>query len=278
MARPTPQGQCGQRPECIRTSRSGNSPRVWKSTNSTVLYKSTKTATYSSGHGLWKALCYLGYQEVPVQVLGYLTEAQKQTFLIADNQIGANSTWDDKKLEITLENLKRNSSIRMLSDSVRRNSIGFWRTWSRRTWPETQRTFRRPPPRPSPSQATHGYFGTQGTLRDSLLGGNLERVLGGRGPALPFATRLITASTPKRKEAIKSPTTIWVQTFRLFFKVRVSGFWRSQRGPCIFAYRVPRCTRWREHSKWPGGTGQPTSYGLKTASPWAVLIICANLK
>lgn len=92
-------------------------------------------------------------------MLSHLTEAQKQTFLIADNQIGANSTWDDKKLEITLQKLERNSSIWMLSDSVRRNSIGFWRTWSRRTWPETQRMFRTRPPWPSPSQAIYGYLG-----------------------------------------------------------------------------------------------------------------------
>jgi DNA modification methylase len=60
-----------------------------------------------SGHGLLLALRHLGHPEVPVQVLSHLTEAQKQTYMIADNQIAANSYWDEEKLGLTLQKLER---------------------------------------------------------------------------------------------------------------------------------------------------------------------------
>ncbi len=60
-----------------------------------------------AGHGLLLALRHLGYQEVPVQVLRHLTEAQKQTYLIADNQLSAKSSWDDEKLGLTLQKLEK---------------------------------------------------------------------------------------------------------------------------------------------------------------------------
>jgi DNA modification methylase len=60
-----------------------------------------------TGHGLRLALLLLGYQEVPVQVLGHLTEAQKQTYVIADNQLAAISSWDEEKLGHTLRKLEK---------------------------------------------------------------------------------------------------------------------------------------------------------------------------
>jgi DNA modification methylase len=59
-----------------------------------------------AGHGLLLALRHLGYTEVPVQVLRHLSRAQKRTFLIADNQIGLNSVWDDQKLGLVLQALE----------------------------------------------------------------------------------------------------------------------------------------------------------------------------
>jgi DNA modification methylase len=60
-----------------------------------------------AGHGLLLALRHLDYQEVPVQVLRHLTTAQKRTFLIADNQIALNSTWDEDKLALVLDELEK---------------------------------------------------------------------------------------------------------------------------------------------------------------------------
>jgi len=60
-----------------------------------------------AGYGLWLALRSSGDQEVPVQVLSHLTEAQKRTFLIADNQLAANSSWDEEKLRSTVQQLEK---------------------------------------------------------------------------------------------------------------------------------------------------------------------------
>jgi DNA modification methylase len=70
-----------------------------------------------AGHGLLLALQYLGYEEVPVQVFRHLTEAQKATYIIADNQLAANSTWDEEKLALTLQKLEK--------ELVDLNVIGF---------------------------------------------------------------------------------------------------------------------------------------------------------
>src|ERR1700685_336013 len=70
-----------------------------------------------TGHGLLQALDFLGYEEVPVQVLRHLTEAQKQTYIIADNQLALNSSWDEEKLGLTLQKLE--------NDLVNLEVIGF---------------------------------------------------------------------------------------------------------------------------------------------------------
>jgi DNA modification methylase len=60
-----------------------------------------------TGHGLLLALRYLGYQEVPVQVLFHLTKAEKLTYLYADNQLCLNSSWDEEKLSLILQKLEK---------------------------------------------------------------------------------------------------------------------------------------------------------------------------
>jgi len=70
-----------------------------------------------TGHGLLLALLYLGYTEVPVQVLSHLTEATKLTYLVADNELAANSSWDEEKLGLLLHKLEK--------DLVNLEVIGF---------------------------------------------------------------------------------------------------------------------------------------------------------
>lgn len=60
-----------------------------------------------AGHGLLLAMRHLGWQEVPVLSVRHLTEAQKQTFSLADNQLALMSSWDEDKLRLTLEALER---------------------------------------------------------------------------------------------------------------------------------------------------------------------------
>ncbi len=58
------------------------------------------------GHGRHEALKQLGYEEVPTLDLSHLTDAQRKAFIIADNKIGDNSTWDEELLKVEIEELQ----------------------------------------------------------------------------------------------------------------------------------------------------------------------------
>jgi ParB-like nuclease domain len=51
-----------------------------------------------AGHGRVLAAQFLGMTEVPTIMLEHLTEAQKRTFMIADNRLTENSVWDENLL------------------------------------------------------------------------------------------------------------------------------------------------------------------------------------
>jgi DNA modification methylase len=63
--------------------------------------------TILAGHGRWLAARKLGMPEVPVMVIDGLTDEQKRIYLIADNQIGLNSTWDQDKLRTAVAELEK---------------------------------------------------------------------------------------------------------------------------------------------------------------------------
>lgn len=52
-----------------------------------------------AGEGRYLAAKKVSRREVPVIILKNLTEAQKRAYIIADNKIALNSTWDEKKLQ-----------------------------------------------------------------------------------------------------------------------------------------------------------------------------------
>jgi len=58
-----------------------------------------------AGHGRLVAAKQLGMETVPVIVLGHLTETQRRALVIADNQITANSGWDEELLKLELTEL-----------------------------------------------------------------------------------------------------------------------------------------------------------------------------
>ena len=60
-----------------------------------------------AGHGLLLAMRHLGWQKVPVLPVRHLTETQKEIFALADNQLGLISSWDEGKLQVTLEALEK---------------------------------------------------------------------------------------------------------------------------------------------------------------------------
>src|SRR5579871_1970060 len=58
-----------------------------------------------AGHGRLLAARKLGLAEVPVVVLGHLSEIQRRAYVIADNQLALNAGWNDELLRGALESL-----------------------------------------------------------------------------------------------------------------------------------------------------------------------------
>lgn len=59
-----------------------------------------------AGHGRLMAAQKLGLTQVPTIDLSHLSEAQKRAYVIADNRIALNSSWDEDMLKIELEDLQ----------------------------------------------------------------------------------------------------------------------------------------------------------------------------
>jgi len=61
--------------------------------------------TVLAGHGRIRACQLLGWNRVPTIQLEHLSEAQARAFMIADNRLTENSTWDDRLLAEQLKQL-----------------------------------------------------------------------------------------------------------------------------------------------------------------------------
>ncbi len=59
-----------------------------------------------AGHGRVLAARKLGMTEVPVIVLGHLSETQRRALIIADNRIAEQAGWDEELLRLELEALR----------------------------------------------------------------------------------------------------------------------------------------------------------------------------
>jgi ParB-like chromosome segregation protein Spo0J len=59
-----------------------------------------------AGHGRLLAARKLGYKEVPTIELADLTETQKKAYIIADNKLALNASWDNEILSIELGSLQ----------------------------------------------------------------------------------------------------------------------------------------------------------------------------
>lgn len=58
-----------------------------------------------AGHGRLMAAKKLGMREVPTIELSGMTDAQKRAYILADNKLALNSTWDYETLKIELSSL-----------------------------------------------------------------------------------------------------------------------------------------------------------------------------
>jgi ParB-like chromosome segregation protein Spo0J len=66
-----------------------------------------ETGIILAGEGRWLASKQLNMPEVPVLMVDGLTETEKNLYVIADNQIALNSTWDQELLQKAIEELER---------------------------------------------------------------------------------------------------------------------------------------------------------------------------
>ncbi|SPA17231.1 hypothetical protein CBM2631_A90307 [Cupriavidus taiwanensis] len=59
-----------------------------------------------AGHGRLLAATRLGFDEAPVMVARGWSEAQKRAYMLADNKLALNASWDDALLTVELGDLK----------------------------------------------------------------------------------------------------------------------------------------------------------------------------
>lgn len=59
-----------------------------------------------AGHGRVMAALKLDLEQVPTIELSHLSDDQKRAYIIADNKIAANSTWDEQMLALEIDKLK----------------------------------------------------------------------------------------------------------------------------------------------------------------------------
>jgi DNA modification methylase len=71
-----------------------------------------------AGHGRVMAARKLGLTEVPTILLDHLNETQRKAYILADNRIAINSTWDNEMLSLELMDIKDDVSLVMLGFNV----------------------------------------------------------------------------------------------------------------------------------------------------------------
>ena len=59
-----------------------------------------------AGHGRVMASKKLGLKQVPTVKLSHLTDLQRKAYILADNKLAENATWDDDLLKLEIETLK----------------------------------------------------------------------------------------------------------------------------------------------------------------------------
>ena len=89
----------------IQIERLVNSLREFGFTNPVLV---DDTGNVIAGHGRIAAAKKIGLETVPTITLSHLTPDQRKAYIIADNQLALNSSWDDDILKHELEALMEN--------------------------------------------------------------------------------------------------------------------------------------------------------------------------
>ena len=85
-------------PEFIATNRFARSLRASSRLDSTCPLLIDDQQKVIAGHGRLLAARKMGWDTVPAIKLSHLTESQRMAFLIADNRLTENSSWDERML------------------------------------------------------------------------------------------------------------------------------------------------------------------------------------
>lgn len=85
-----------------------NAIREWGWTTPLLI---DETGGLIAGHGRWLAARRIGLKQVPCMVARDWSPAQKQAYVIADNQLALASSWDDNQLRIELGELSLGGEI-----------------------------------------------------------------------------------------------------------------------------------------------------------------------
>lgn len=103
--------------------------------------------TVIAGHGRILAAVQLGMKEVPVVIVGNLSERQRKALTIADNQIALNSTWDIEKLSAELSSLaEANFDLSLVGfneqelDNLLRDDSSLLPSWDQHLFPKDEET------------------------------------------------------------------------------------------------------------------------------------------
>jgi ParB-like chromosome segregation protein Spo0J len=83
-----------------------------------------------AGHARLLAARKLGMKEVPVILLGHLSEVQRRALVVADNQLALNAGWDEELLRVELSLLQDADYDLSL---IGFDDIELQRLWKRRT-------------------------------------------------------------------------------------------------------------------------------------------------
>lgn len=150
-----------------------------------------------AGHARLEAAKTLGLTEVPVMVASGWSDAQKRAYVIADNQLALNSSWDEELLKGEIVDL-RNAGVDLASLGMADADISrMLATQPPRGTPQdgprdAEDEADRAPGGPRPSVARPGDLWLLGNHRllcgDSTDPGAVDRVLGGAKASLLFTS------------------------------------------------------------------------------------------